>query len=211
VLALTAVVGLGLAIDGAHAPALNAALSGTGNAAPAAGSTGTTATGGSAVPVSPRAHDGGAPSSIRGRGDGTGPGEEAGEHGSAEPGETPAPSSHNAPAGTPSGSPPPAVGPLLSEMWYGSRAYQVYPAMPSAQTDRALTGFGLSFLDVSPTTKEVTVTDLQDKTTQTATFDRTDRLYFIETRMGDDGFDGETNLSDDGFVLTDARGHIISR
>ncbi len=138
VLALTAVVGLGLAIAGAHAPALNPALLGLGSAAPAAG-------------------------------------------------------------------------PLLSEMWYASRAYQVYPAMPSTQTDRALTGFRLSFRDVSPTTEEVTMTDLQDTTTQTATFDRTDRLYFIETRMGDDGFDGETNLSDDGFVLTDAQGHIISR
>ncbi|HEV2360026.1 MAG TPA: hypothetical protein VGZ23_20760 [bacterium] len=37
------------------------------------------------------------------------------------------------------------------------------------------------------------------------------RLYFIETRMGDDGIDGETNLGDDGFVLTDADGHILNQ
>jgi len=206
VLALTAVVGLGLGIDGARAPALNPALAGIGSAAPAAGSTGTDGS------ASPRAHDGSAPSSaLPGRGPTAGAGEEVGERGNAEHGETLAASSQTAPAGTPSGSPPPAVGPLLREMWYASRAYQVFPAMPSAQTDRALTGFRLSFQDVSPTSAEVTVTDLQDNTTQTATFGRTDRLYFIETRMGDDGFDGETNLSDDGFVLTDAQGHIISR
>ena len=199
VLALTAVVGLGLGIDGARAPALSPALANIGSAG----------TNGSA---SPRAHHGGAASSaMPGRGPAAGAGEEAGERGSAEHGETLAASSQTAPAGTPSGSPPPVVGPLLSEMWYASRAHQVYPAMPSAQTERALTGFRLSFRDASPTTEEVTVTNLQDATTQTATFGRIDRLYFIETRMGDDGFDGETNFSDDGFVLTDAQGHIIGR
>jgi hypothetical protein len=212
VLALTAVVGFGLALDGARAPALNPALPGTRSAVPPAGPAGTPATDGSAAPASPGAHDrGGASSVIHGRGEGSGPGEEAGERGGGERGETPGLSSQTAPAGTPSGSPPPAAGPLLSEMWYASRAYQVYPAMPSAQMDRVLTGFRLSFQDVSPATEEVAVTNLQDNTTQTATFDRTDRLYFIETRMGDDGFDGETNLSDDGFVLTDAQGRIISR
>ncbi len=211
VLALAAVVGLGLAFDGAHAPALTPALSGIGSAAPASGSARAPATGRPAVPRSPGAHGGGPSSAVPGRGDGAGPGPEAGESGRAGRAEAPAASTPPAPAGTPSGSPPPAVGPLLSEMWYASRAYQVYPAMPSARTDRALTGFRLSFRDVGPATEEVTVTDLQDNTAQTATFDRSDRLYFIETRLGDDGFDGETNLSDDGFVLTDARGHIIGR
>lgn len=211
-MALTAAVGLGLGIDGAHAPVLNQTLSGIERAAPPAGSTGTRATGGFAAPVSPGDHAGGAPSAVMpGRGDDAGPDGETGERGSAKRGETPIPPSQTTPAGPASGSPSPAVGPLLSQLWYASRAYQVYPAMPAAQTDRALTGFRLSFRDVSPTTEEVAVTNLQDNTSQTATFDRTNHLYFIETRMGDDGFDGETNLSDDGFVLTDPQGHIIGQ
>jgi hypothetical protein len=96
-------------------------------------------------------------------------------------------------------------------MWYASKAYQVFPGTPSAEANRALTGFKLSFQAVSPTLEEVTVTDLQDGTTQAVRFDSSERLYFIETRMGDDGVDGETNLSDDGFVFTDAQGHIISQ
>ncbi|HLJ59269.1 MAG TPA: hypothetical protein VKZ50_06025 [bacterium] len=212
VLALTAVVGLGLAIDGAHTPALNQTLSGIERAATAAGSAGTRATGGSVAPASPDDRAGGGPSAVLpGRGDGAGPDGEAGERGSAERGETPTPPLQTTSAGPASGSPSPAVGPLLSQMWYASRAYQVYPAIPSAQTDRALTGFRLSFRDVSPTTEEVAVTNLQDNTSQPATFDRTSHLYFIETRMGDDGVDGETNLSDDGFVLTDPQGHIIGQ
>jgi hypothetical protein len=109
------------------------------------------------------------------------------------------------------GSPSAAVGPLLSQTNYGRYAYQVYPSVQSAETDRALTGFQVTFRRVSPTAEEVVVKDLQDNTTQTATFDPSDRLYFIETRMGDDGVEGETNLGDDGFTLTDAQGHILGQ
>ena len=106
---------------------------------------------------------------------------------------------------------PGAPGPLLSDMWYTSRAHELYPTMTLAPNDRILTGFQISLRAVDPSTEAATVTNLQDNTSQTATFDRTNHLYFIETRMGDDGFDGETNLSDDGFVLTDPQGHIIGQ
>lgn len=101
-----------------------------------------------------------------------------------------------------------STGPLLSETPYGAYAYQVYPATASVETDSALTGFRLAFRRVDSATVQVTA-DLPDGTTQSATFASSDRLYFIETRMGDDGFEGETNLGDDGFVLTDADGHIV--
>ncbi|HEV2282035.1 MAG TPA: hypothetical protein VGX75_06560 [bacterium] len=97
---------------------------------------------------------------------------------------------------------------MLSETPYGAYAYQVYPATASVETDSALTGFRLAFRRVDSATVQVTA-DLPDGTTQSATFASSDRLYFIETRMGDDGFEGETNLGDDGFVLTDADGHIV--
>ncbi|HKX18976.1 MAG TPA: hypothetical protein VJT33_13270, partial [bacterium] len=106
--------------------------------------------------------------------------------------------------------PPPAAPPLLSNTPYGAYAYQVYPGSISTDTRQALTGFQLSFRPAGSGTVEVTAA-MPDGTTQTATFASTDRLYFIETRMGDDGFGGETNLGDDGFVLTDASGHIVGR
>jgi hypothetical protein len=123
-------------------------------------------------------------------------------HPAQPPRARPAPGATAAPQGT---------GPLLSQTRYARYAYQVYPETGSARTVRALTGFRLAFRPVTPETVQVAVTVLQDNTTQTAAFDRHDRLYFIEARWGDDGFDGETNFGDDGFVLTDAQGHIISR
>ncbi len=176
VVALAALVGAGLGVDGAHAPRLNSAISGIGVApapAPASGSR----TGGAI--------------------------------GDRQPQDSTRPAAPAPPASA--GAPTEVAGPLLSETRYGPYAYQVYPAVPSAETDRALTGFRIEFRRVNRTAVDVTVADVPDGTTQSATFNASDRLYFIETRMGDDGIEGETNLGDDGFVLTDADGHILTQ
>jgi len=94
-------------------------------------------------------------------------------------------------------------------MWYASRAHELYPAMTLTTTDRILSGFQIAFHQVNATTEQVQVTNAQDGQTRTATFNRDNHLYFVETRLGDDGFDGETNYGDDGFILTDAGGHVV--
>jgi len=103
-----------------------------------------------------------------------------------------------------------APGPLLSDSIYGPYAYQLYPGTPSADTEQALSGFQVSFAPVDERTEKVTVSTA-DQPPQSDTFPRGDRLYLIETRMGDDGFDGDNNYGDDGFVLTDGGGHIIAQ
>jgi hypothetical protein len=103
-----------------------------------------------------------------------------------------------------------AAGPLLSAMSYASRAHELYPHMTLAADDQILTGFRINLRTADAANEVVTVTG-PDRTTQSATFSRADRLYFVETRLGDDGADGETNGGDDGFILTDAHGHILGR
>jgi hypothetical protein len=103
-----------------------------------------------------------------------------------------------------------APGPLLSDSIYGPYAYQLYPGTPSADTEQALSGFQVSFAPVDERTEKVTVATAEQPP-QSATFPRVDKLYLIETRMGDDGFDSDNNYGDDGFVLTDGGGHIIGK
>ncbi|HLJ59717.1 MAG TPA: hypothetical protein VKZ50_08295 [bacterium] len=81
--------------------------------------------------------------------------------------------------------------------------------MTVAPSDQILTGFQIKVRPGGGGTETVTVTDLQDNTAQTATISRDNRLYFVETRLGDDGADGETNNGDDGFVVTDTQGRIL--
>jgi hypothetical protein len=192
VVALAALVGAGLGVDGAHAPRLHAAISGI--AAPRAAAA---VPGPSAPAPIPRASRPPAASSAPVR---------------QKPDSPPPAPAHPAvpPASAAAAAPAPAAGPLLSDTPYGAYAYQVYPGSMSSDTQQALTGFQLSFRPAGSGMVEVTA-DMPDGSTQTATFASTDRLYFIETRLGDDGFGGETNLGDDGFVLTDAAGHIVHR
>jgi len=181
VVVLAGVVGAGLGVDGAHAPRLNPSISGIATRSSTAPAGGAPQTPAKVVRVPTR------PSSpTRARA-------------------IPPRARAIPPSAT---TPQQSTGPLLSETRYGAYAYQVYPTTASVETDRALTGFRLTFRRVDSATVQVTA-DLPDGTTQSATFASSDRLYFIETRMGDDGFEGETNLGDDGFVITDADGHIV--
>lgn len=108
-------------------------------------------------------------------------------------------------AGAPAGASAP--GPLLSSTRYWPAAHQVYPGTPDAAGQRALAGFQLAFQSAGAGLEKVTVTNRGGH--QSATFRRTDRLYFIEGGMGDDGFGSDTNMGDDAFILTDAGGHIV--
>ncbi len=120
-----------------------------------------------------------------------------------------------APPPTPSGaaaraSASPGSGPLLSQTWYARFAYQLYPGSPSADAERALTGFQLMIRPASPTTVEMTLYNLRDDSTQHAIYDNSYRLYFVDSEGDDDGVGGETDDSDDIFIVTDAAGHILA-
>lgn len=103
------------------------------------------------------------------------------------------------------------IGPLLSSMPYASAAYPLYPGPIDSNTQRALDGFTVSF---SHTGNLVTMTVNVLGSSQSPvqrTFDASDKVYFIETRMGDDSNGGgDDNFNDDGLVITDASGHILT-
>jgi len=100
--------------------------------------------------------------------------------------------------------------PLLSQTWYSHFAYQLYPGSPSADAERALTGFHLTIRPASAATVEMTLYNLRDDSTQHAVYDSSYRLYFVDSEGDDDGVGGETDDSDDIFILTDAAGHILA-
>lgn len=120
---------------------------------------------------------------------------------------TPAPTRSGA-AGPASANP--GLGPLLSQTWYARFAYQLYPGSPSAEAERALTGFRLMIRPASPATVEMTLYNLRDDSTQHAIYDNSYRLYFVDSEGDDDGVGGETDDSDDIFIVTDAAGHILA-
>ena len=102
------------------------------------------------------------------------------------------------------------LGPLLSSMPYARAAYPLYPGPIDSNTQRALEGFTVSFSHAGNlVTLTVNVLGSSQPPVQ-RTFDASDKVYFIETRMGDDSNgNGDDNFGDDGLVITDASGHIL--
>lgn len=100
------------------------------------------------------------------------------------------------------------LGPLLSSTQYAPYAFRIYPGSPSAQARVAETGF---HIDVTggPTTITVHVTVSGSSAAQHSSYPAGDRVYFVETTLGDDSGDSDYNLGDDGILVTDPNGRIV--
>lgn len=115
------------------------------------------------------------------------------------------------PHGAPGASTAVKLGPPLSQTSYIAAAYQIYPGPLDANARRALAGFTASF---DPGSQGVTMTISAVGSGQPPlrrTFDSSDKVYFVETRWGDDDVrsNAEFNFGDDGLILTNADGRII--
>jgi hypothetical protein len=100
------------------------------------------------------------------------------------------------------------LGPLLSSTQYAPYAFEIYPGAPSAQARLATTGFHINV--TSGTTKiTVHVTVSGSSAAQNTSYALGDRVYFVETTLGDDSGDSDYNLGDDGIVVTDPNGRIV--
>jgi hypothetical protein len=117
------------------------------------------------------------------------------------------------PAASPSGtaaSSPAAAGPQLGSQPYASYAYQVWPGPLNADGKLALTGFTLT---VTRGTGGITVRAIQDGTPMTSAshfYPGGARVYVLDSNLGDDGGGNvDYDESDDGLIVTNARGQVL--
>jgi hypothetical protein len=120
------------------------------------------------------------------------------------------PASHSTTTTTPTapGRTSQKLGPPLSSSAYAHYAYQLYPA-PSSQASAATAGFSVK---VTPGSGSFSLSVSAVGTSaapQTSTYPTGDRVYFVETTLGDDSNNSDYNFGDDGVVITDAKGRIV--
>lgn len=101
------------------------------------------------------------------------------------------------------------LGPPLASSAYARYAYQLYPAPMSSQAAAATAGFSVK---VKPGSGSFSLSVSAVGTSavpQTSTYPTGDRVYFVETTLGDDSNNSDYNFGDDGVVITDAKGRIV--
>jgi len=99
------------------------------------------------------------------------------------------------------------LGPALASTQYASYAYQVYPGSLSSQAQLALTGFTVH-VTPGPTTITVKVS-ATGSAPQSSNYPLGDKVYFVETTLGDDSGVSDYNFGDDGILVTNAAGRIV--
>jgi hypothetical protein len=100
------------------------------------------------------------------------------------------------------------LGPTLASTQYAQYAFQVYPGALSSAAQQALAGFSVH-VTPGPTTITVKVISTGSPTPQSATYALGDKVYFIETTLGDDSGASDYNFGDDGIIVTNAAGRIV--
>jgi hypothetical protein len=103
---------------------------------------------------------------------------------------------------------PQKLGPLLSSTPYAPYAFEIYPTSPSGQAQLAMTGFKVQ-ITRGQSTITVRVSTTGSPGGQSSTYAASDRVYFIETSLGDDSGDVDYNVGDDGLVITNSAGRIV--
>ncbi len=135
-------------------------------------------------------------------------------HGASAPstyGPSAAPSSAAATTGPPSQSGAAATtpGPLLKSQPFAPYAFAIWPGTPSGAARAALTGLSVS---VRRQTSGLSVTAaVNGQSPGPAHFySNGAHVYVVEATMGDDSGSSDYNLGDDGLVVTDTQGRIVS-
>lgn len=133
------------------------------------------------------------------------------QSGQAPPAPTPAPSTSAPTAGPRAhpGAPATTRGPLLKSQPFAQYAFGIWPGAPSGAAKAALAGLSVSVrrqgagLSVS-----AAVNGQQPGAAHF--YPGGARVYVVEAAMGDDSGSSDYNLGDDGIVVTDAQGRIVS-
>lgn len=136
----------------------------------------------------------------------------------ASPSVTQSPPASAAPAASapasvsPSGSASPAAatGPPLKSEPYASYAYQVWPGPRSADARLALAGFTLT---VTRRANGITVHAIQDGQPMAGAsrfYPGGAKVYAIDSNLGDEAGGIDYALADDGLVVTNAQGQVLS-
>lgn len=95
-------------------------------------------------------------------------------------------------------------------MPYAAYAYRVYPGPVSAQAKLATAGFSV---DVRPSGgHEVLSVGAASfgQPPQTKVLPPGDQVYFVEAAFGDDSGNSDYSAGDDGVVVTNSTGHLVS-
>jgi hypothetical protein len=98
---------------------------------------------------------------------------------------------------------------LLSSTAYASYTYQLYPGSPSAQAQLALAGFSYTAHRSGGTVDFTLYVSGGGQPPIKKTYPASDHIYFVEANLGDDSGSAEYNFGDDGFIATDATGHVV--
>ena len=110
-------------------------------------------------------------------------------------------------AGTPG--PTATTGPLLASQPFAAYSFVIWPGTPSATAKAALTGLSVNVRKVKSG-----LSVMADVNGQPATpahvYANGVRVYIVEAAMGDDSGTSDYNLGDDGIVVTDPHGRIVS-
>ena len=108
-----------------------------------------------------------------------------------------------------SSSPKVKLGPVLSSTQYAKYAFQIYPGSESSQTKLALAGFVVK-VHPGATSETITLAPASSpSSTQSATYAKGDKVYFIEASFSDDSGNNDYGGSDDGVVVTTPAGRIV--
>jgi hypothetical protein len=101
-----------------------------------------------------------------------------------------------------------SAGPLLSSEPYASFAYLVWPGSPSAPAQQAMSGLTIS---VTRRTAGITVRAgvTGQPLPQAQFYAGGDKVYVIESNLGDDSGNVDYNLGDDALVVTNVQGRIL--
>jgi hypothetical protein len=100
-------------------------------------------------------------------------------------------------------------GPLLNSQSFAQYAFAIWPGTPSTAASAALTGLTVH---VQRQTSGLSVTAAANGQPANPVhfYPNGAHVYVVEASMGDDSGSSDYNLGDDGLVVTDAQGRIIS-
>lgn len=130
----------------------------------------------------------------------------------ASPSGTPSPAATGSPSGSAAPSQaagPEAAGPLLSSEPYGSYAYQVWPGPLGPDGRLAMAGFALAVTRQANGIVVHAVQDGQPMTGASHFYPGGAKVYVIDSALGDEGGSVDYSTTDDGLIVTNARGQVL--
>jgi hypothetical protein len=132
------------------------------------------------------------------------------ESGHAPPAPTQAPSTAAPTTGAVhSGAPASSPGPLLKSQPFAQYAFGIWPGTPSGAAKSALAGLSIS-VRRQGTGLSISAAVNGQQPGAARFYPGGARVYVVEAAMGDDSGSSDYNLGDDGIVVTDVQGRIVS-